>query len=166
MSATIIQENIENSDNICCIYAPNPFLRNSALALGLNTLVSQPNVDYVSSVTSYKFPIQRSLRFKDEDGTLEISDRNFIYTHSQNLEPRFHETTQFWWAKGDTWVKKHPMQLNVRGIYTPRWMVQDFDTPEDWAHGELLWEVLNKNDDYKNYQFTTANVINASGFLV
>lgn len=166
MSATVIQDNLKVSDNICCAYAPNPFLQKSALALGLNTLNSQPDIDYVSSVTSYKFPIQRSLHIKDKNGILEISEKEFIYTHSQNLAPRFHETTQFWWARGQTWVEKRPMQLNVRGIYTPRWMVQDFDTPEDWTQGELLWEALNNNVEYRNYQFTSANVINSNDFLI
>jgi len=166
ISATTIQNNLDDKDYICCVYAPNPFLCTSALEIGLETIISQPKVDYVSSVTSYNFPTQRSLHFKNETGILEMAERQFIYTHSQNLNPRFHETAQFWWARGTTWIQKSPMQLNVRGIYTPRWMVQDFDTLEDWTHGELLWEILNKNDKYMNYKFTKDNVIGSSDFSV
>jgi len=166
MAGVIKNEKLDSDSDISCVYAPNPFLKIDALALGLQLLRTDLRISYVSSVTSYAFPIQRSLKFSSFDGRLEIAESMFSDTHSQNLEVRFHETAQFWWAKALTWVNKYPMQSNVRGIYIPRWMVQDIDTPEDWDRAELIWEFLNKNPKYYDYKFSDKNIINSKNFRV
>lgn len=160
----LIKIDINSDSNVCCVYAPNPFLHEGALQLGLGALSLHPQPDYVSSVTSFPFPIQRSLKFEPDNELLQMAQPEYLLTHSQNLEPRFHETAQFWWAKSKTWVARKPMQLNMRGIYVPRWMSQDVDTLEDWKQAEVRWRVLAETGEFKNYRFSEDNIIARGNF--
>lgn len=150
--------------NICCVYAPNPFLHVNAIKLGLSELINQKNANYVTPLTTFPFPIQRSLKFSDSGNSLSMAEPEFLMRHSQSLEPRFHETAQFWWAKAATWLERKPMQMNVIGIYTPRWMTQDIDTLEDWQQAEIRWEVLQRGELFENYEFGKANILNINHF--
>lgn len=155
-----IEVNALQGDNqICCVYAANPFLREDALSLGLLQLNNEPIPKYVTTVTTFPFPIQRALSLND-DSLMSMVHKEFILRHSQSLEERFHECAQFWWAQASTWTKKLPMQEGVRGIYVPRWMTQDIDTPEDWVQAEIRWEILQNLDDYKNFRISEDSVIN------
>lgn len=150
---------------VCCVYAPNPFLHEEAIKIGLSALDVYPNPDYVSSVTTYPFPIQRSLMMDASSKLLQMAQPEYLLTHSQNLEPRFHETAQFWWARSQTWAERKPMQMNMRGIYIPRWMTQDVDTLEDWKQAEVRWQILEKTGGLKSYHFSDANIIGPENFL-
>lgn len=149
---------------VCCLYAPNPFLHSGAINLGLKSLKTAPSPKYVSAVTTYPFPIQRSLKFSQSNDFLEMASPEYLLTHSQNLKPRFHETAQFWWAYGDTWMNKHPMQMSVRGVYIPRWMTQDIDNPEDWRQAEIRWRILQETKQFQEYIFSEKNIVNSLNF--
>lgn len=155
---------LEDHDYLCCAYAPNPFLSESALELGCKVLEEHQNINYVSSVTTYPFPVQRSLGFNGNENQISMCEPKFLMTHSQNLEPRFHETAQFWWARVATWKEKKPMQEKMIGIYTPRWMTQDIDTLEDWRQAEIRWEIINQSESLGAYQFNRDNVVTRSNF--
>lgn len=150
---------IPDPTNVCCVYAPNPFLHPSALKIGLTALSMDPTPDYVSSVTTFPFPVQRSLELESQSGLLRMAQPEYILTHSQNLPERYHETAQFWWATSSTWKQRKPMQINVRGIYIPRWMTQDIDTIEDWKQAEIRWRILKSNKDFENYEISPENII-------
>lgn len=156
---------IVSNSNICCVYAPNPFLLPSAIQLGLRILESNDDADYVSPVTTFPFPIQRSLSFQDSEKLISMTWPEHLLSHSQSLSPNFHETAQFWWAKGATWASRRPMQLNMVGIYTPRWMCQDIDTFEDWKQAEIRWEILNRDGTLENYKFTEENILTRHGYF-
>lgn len=164
--ASVLDElKVSDIANICCIYAPNPFLLPSALKLGKIMLETTMGVDYVSPVTTYPFPIQRSLSFEHSTNLISMTSPEYLLRHSQSLEPRFHETAQFWWAKGSTWKDRKPMQIHMAGIYTPRWMCQDIDTLEDWKVAELKWKILNEDGSLGRYEFTQANILNRENFF-
>ena len=164
MSFEVKTNKIAPDDHVCCVYAPNPFLHQSAIKLGLKCLMENNEADYVSPVTSYPFPIQRSLKFQG-DQLLTMAEPDMLLTHSQNLEPRFHETAQFWWAKANTWASLKPMQQNLLGIYTPRWMTQDIDSIEDWEQAEIRWQILVKRGIFETYEFGSSNVITPNSIL-
>lgn len=159
VSAEVSKLQLDSDADICCVYAPNPFLHPDALKLGHQALQIKPLPDYVSAVTSYPFPVQRSLKLNDSTGFLCMASPEFMLTHSQNLEERFHETAQFWWGKSETWLERKEMQNNVRGIYIPRWMSQDVDTVEDWVQAEIRWQVIEQLDLFVKYEFSTNNII-------
>ena len=164
MAEETLQSSMSIEDRVCCVYAPNPFLRTDAIKLGLQVLESQQRIDYVTPMTTYPFPVQRSLSFDQSKNSISMADPTYLLAHSQTLEPRFHETAQFWWAMAETWVKRKPMQMNMMGIYTPRWMTQDIDTLEDWDQAEIRWEILNKRTSYLNYEFSEANILTQDSF--
>jgi N-acylneuraminate cytidylyltransferase len=158
ISSEVSSNGIAVQDQVCCIYAPNPFLHQGAMKLGLKCLLENSEADYVSPVTSYPFPVQRSLKFQGEKLLMMAQPENLL-AHSQNLEPRFHETAQFWWARAETWLNSKPMQQNLLGIYTPRWMTQDIDSLEDWEQAEIRWQILLKRGTFENYEFNSSNLI-------
>jgi N-acylneuraminate cytidylyltransferase len=152
---------ISGDDNVCCVYAPNPFLHQSALKLGLMCLLENSEADYVTPVTTFPFPIQRSLKFQGER-LLTMAESENLLVHSQNLEPRFHETAQFWWAKAKTWEQFKPMQQNLLGIYTPRWMSQDIDSLEDWEQAEIRWQILKERGIFDTYEFDSSSIVTSN----
>lgn len=130
-----------NPDLICCIYATAPFICLSDIQDGLDLIVEK-NCDYVFSVTSFAYPIQRALKFED-DGKLGMFYPSNFYTRSQDLEESFHDAGQFYWGKTKVWLEGKPALLaNSFPIRLPRYRVQDIDTLEDWQHAEKMMEVL------------------------
>jgi N-acylneuraminate cytidylyltransferase len=149
---------LDDNDDVCCVYATNPFLRADAIKLGSDVMNSNRKFNYVTTVTTFPFPIQRALKMGSLD-LLEMAEPQFMMAHSQELPERFHECAQFWWAKGSTWKAKKGMQTEVIGIRLPRWMVQDIDTLEDWATAELKYEVMLKSQQFSTYQIGETNLV-------
>lgn len=143
---------------VCCVYAPNPFLRIDALTIGAESLNQNPIPNYVSTVTTFPFPIQRALGMNKKN-LLEMVQKEYLMRHSQSLPERYHECAQFWWATANTWTKNVPMQEGLKGIYIPRWMTQDIDTEEDWNQAEIRWQILQKDSKFKEYVVTEKNII-------
>ena len=130
-----------NPDLICCIYATAPFICLSDIQAGLDLIVEK-NCDYVFSVTSFAFPIQRALKFED-DGKVGMFYPSNFHTRSQDLEESFHDAGQFYWGKTQVWLEGKPVFLaNSLPIRLPRYRVQDIDTFEDWQRAEKMMEVL------------------------
>ena len=149
---------LDDNDDVCCVYATNPFLRADAIKLGSDLMNSNRKFHYVTTVTTFPFPIQRALKIGSSE-LLEMAEPQFMMTHSQELPERFHECAQFWWAKGSTWKAKKGMQTEVIGIRLPRWMVQDIDTLEDWETAELKYEVILKSKHFSNYKINESNLV-------
>lgn len=145
-------------DVVCCVYATNPFLRADAIQLGLEVLINNSDFSYVTTVTSFPFPIQRAL-YVQTDGRLQMANPEFMMHHSQDLDERYHECAQFWWARASTWVSRVGMQVNVGGIYIPRWMVQDIDTLEDWEAAEVKYKVLEESGRFNSYLVSKENLL-------
>lgn len=133
-------------DRVCCVYATNPFLSKELLSVGLDLLLEKSSIDYVTPVTKYGFPIQRSLSKKN--GVLTMTNPEHMYTHSQNLLENYHETAQFWWGFAKTWMSKTPMQQRLCGIYVPAWSQQDIDTEDDWIEAEIKYEYIRQRPDW------------------
>jgi pseudaminic acid cytidylyltransferase len=130
-----------NPNLICCIYATAPFIRFSDIQAGLD-LIEVENCEYVFSVTSFAFPIQRALKI-DEGGKVGMFYPSNFYTRSQDLEESFHDAGQFYWGKTQAWLAGEPVFLaNSLPIRLPRCRVQDIDTFEDWQHAEMMMAVL------------------------
>jgi pseudaminic acid cytidylyltransferase len=150
--------NLDDRDSVCCVYATNPFLRADALQLGERIMQSNREFNFITTVTTFPFPIQRAL-LVDRSGLMEMADPNFMMTHSQDLPERFHECAQFWWARAKTWREKNGMQTKVIGIKLPRWMVQDIDTLEDWQTAEIKFELMQRNPLYASYEVNEENLV-------
>lgn len=121
----------------CCIYATAPFVRASDLRQALQVLEDGEWL-YVLGVTSFAFPIFRSVRM-DAEGRIEMFFPEHFSTRSQDLPEALHDSGQFYWGRPDAWVSsKRIFDRHSTAIVIPRWRVQDIDTEEDWERAEMI----------------------------
>ena len=83
---------------VCCLYATAPFVRAMDLRRGFMEL-KREDADYVFSVTSYAFPVQRALKI-DKDGYVAMFQPEHFHSRSQDLEEAYHDAGQFYFLKG------------------------------------------------------------------
>ena len=127
--------------NVCCLYATAPFLDPRDLQRGLQEL-EKGHHDYVFSVTTYAFPIQRALRIAATGGIEMFEPENFN-TRSQDLEEAFHDAGQFYWGVANAWLGSTTIfGPGALPIVIPRSRVQDIDTFEDWERAEYMFESM------------------------
>ena len=125
-------------DLACCIYATAPFLQPASLREGL-TLLETQGCQYAFSVTSFPAPIQRALRLTRE-GRVEMFHPELFNVRSQDLEPAYHDAAQFYWGRAEAWLQGKPLfSRDAAPVVLPRHLVQDIDTPEDWAAAEAMF---------------------------
>ena len=132
-------------DYFCCIFATAPFIQATDIQSGLK-LISKKHCDYVISVTSFAFPIQRALKI-EADGKVGMFYSKNYNTRSQDLEEAYHDAGQFIWASPKVWKKCRPVfTSNSYPVILPRLRVQDIDTQEDWERAELMFKSLKLSD--------------------
>lgn len=125
----------------CCVYATAPLLQAEDLEQGLQSIKCM-DVDYVLSVTSYAFPIQRALR-RSSRGRVTMFQPEHFSTRSQDLEEAWHDAGQFYWGKANAWTnEKRLFSESSASVMLPRHRVQDIDTLEDWTRAEWLFKAL------------------------
>lgn len=143
-----VQENEGTVEYACCIYATAPFIISQDLVKGFD-LITQNNLDYAFSVTSYPFPIQRAIRIT-QNGTVSMLNPECFSTRSQDLEEVWHDAGQFYWGRAEAWCKgKKIFDKRTAPVILPRYRVQDIDTFEDWIRAELLFHALQQDDTFK-----------------
>lgn len=126
---------------VCCLYATAPFVTPDDLHLGLNVL-NETGCDYVFSVTSYAFPIQRAVRIT-HSGRIEMFDTKQFNSRSQDLEEAYHDAGQFYWGSVDAWRERKLIFSPASApVLLPRYRVQDIDTLEDWVRAEWMFKAL------------------------
>lgn len=140
-----IQQAGFSPDYACCIYATAPFITVDALKSGFD-LLNNSHVDYVFSVTSYPYPIQRAIRIRS-DQTLEMFQPEQFNARSQDLDDAYHDAGQFYWGKISAWLTNKIIFSNQSlPVILPRYLVQDIDTLEDWIRAELMFKSIEKSD--------------------
>lgn len=142
---TISQLNDSNIEYVCCIYATAPMLSEQDIRTGLNTIKLKEEFDYAFSITTYDFPIQRSLSLNQED-RVSMHNPDLFNTRSQDLEECWHDAGQFYWGTKKAWQQGLPIfSSNSIGVKLPRHRVQDIDTLEDWDMAEMLYQIWSKS---------------------
>jgi len=133
------QENRGPIDFVCCIYATAPFLQPRYLREGLDLLQSDPRADFALSVTSYAFPILRSLK-RNSDGTIAMNWAEYELTRSQDLPEAWHDAGQFYWGRPQSFLNgRGTFSARSHPVILPRYLVQDIDTAEDWEMAERIF---------------------------
>jgi pseudaminic acid cytidylyltransferase len=136
-----LMENGEKIDYICCIYATAPFVKAEYIVKGYNLLLEN-NATSSFSVTTYAFPIFRSLKINNQN-RLEILWQKYRGIRSQDLPEAYHDAGQFYWADVKKYLKeKQFYSKNAVPVILPRYLVQDIDTPEDWETAEKMYSAL------------------------
>lgn len=132
---------------VCCFYPINPFLDLRNLYEGLDMLKNNASINYVNPVVTFPYPIERALKF-DSSGLVQMANPLHLETRSQDLADFVHDAGQWYWGRGETWLREAPLLTNSMGIRVPRWVSQDIDTLEDWRYAELLFGIQEgKKDD-------------------
>lgn len=141
----ILQLDDNDIEYICCIYATAPMLSEKDICAGLNTIKSKESCNYAFSITTYDFPIQRSLSLNQEN-IVAMHNPDLFNTRSQDLEECWHDAGQFYWGTREAWQQGLPIfSSNSVGIKLPRHRVQDIDTLEDWDMAEMLYQIWSKS---------------------
>ena len=136
-----LQNNGYFIDLVCCVYATAPFITPHDINHGLEK-ISSGRANYCFSVTSYPFPIQRSIRITKEN-RCEMLQPELFETRSQDLEEAYHDAGQFYWGKASAWLSgKMIFSRDSIPHILPRYRVQDIDTPEDWERAELMLQAI------------------------
>ena len=137
-----------NVEYVCCIYATAPLLDVSDLSAGFDMVLSG-KADLCLSITSFSFPIQRSLKCDVSDSIVPFYPE-CMPMRSQDLEPSYHDAAQFFCGTRAAFMNKGE-GISMKGYKVPRSNVQDIDSLEDWEYAELLYQakILKNNDQQK-----------------
>ena len=128
-------------DNVCCLYATAPFIQSQTIFKAFQQL-QESKSDYCFSVTSFSFPIQRSIKITQDNKVGMFYPENFN-VRSQDLEEAYHDAGQFYWGKAQAFKDELPIFSETASPYIlPRYLVQDIDTTEDWIRAEAMHRVL------------------------
>ncbi len=133
----------EQIDYVCCLYATAPFIRVSDIKNTYQLLVDSPSASFCFPVCEFPFPIQRGVKI-DHNSRVTMFQPEHFNTRSQDLEKAYHDIGQFYWGKPEAYRQKIPMFLEQAIAYPiSRKRVVDLDTPEDWEFALLLARALN-----------------------
>ena len=129
-------------NNIGCIYPTAPFVSEDKLAEAYEKL-SRENLNAVFPVIPFGYPIQRSLRIKDDK--LQFFFPEFENSRSQDLEKAYHDVGQFYFIKTEYLINnKSIISSNTGSIHITEMEAQDIDTETDWKLAELKYELLQR----------------------
>ncbi|KJK19535.1 pseudaminic acid cytidylyltransferase [Pseudomonas sp. BIGb0427] len=130
-------------DYLCCLYATAPFVRPEDLQAGLDALIRE-QCDFAFAVTRYAFPVQRAVRINTQ-GRIEMIYPEQFNTRSQDLQETFHDAGQFYWGRTQAWRLGKPVfGPGSVPVVLPGHRVQDIDTLEDWVRAEWMFREMNR----------------------
>ncbi len=132
----------QSYDYLCCIYPTAPFVTAEKLSSAMN-IIKNNNCDCVFPIIKYSSPVQRSLKIKNDKIVMNWQEN---YTkRSQDLEPFYHDSGQFYLIKTSSFLKNKTLLLeNTFPIIIPEIESQDIDNEEDWRIAEIKYKVLNQ----------------------
>ena len=125
---------------VCCVYAPNPFLRISDLNKGFKKIKSN-KYNFVFSATGYNFPIFRSFIFSKSNG-VEILFKKYFRKRSQDLKKIYCDAGQFYWGAKEIWLRKKRLTNKSCIIDIPKFRYHDIDTLDDWKKAEIYKKII------------------------
>lgn len=136
-------EQTEVFDQVCCLYATAPFLTPQTVSGGCE-LLSHHTCDYVVTVTSFSFPIQRAL-FVNQQAQLEPFYPSEMLQRSQDLTRAYHDAGQMYWGLPDAFMDDTNLwSKRVMPMFLAELQVQDIDTEEDWILAETKFQLMLK----------------------
>lgn len=138
---------LADADILCCLYATAPFISKSDLINAID-LLQKEQLDFVFSATEFSFPIQRAFQL-NQHRIAEMIAPEHIYTRSQDLCKSYHDAGQFYFGIVASFNadKSFFYDSLSKVIELPNYRVQDIDTIDDWKRAELLYSILEKEND-------------------
>ena len=131
------QANDQYFEFACCIYPTAPLVTVSSLKEGFTRMTNE-SFDVVIPILRYGYPIQRAL--KRIDARISMAFPENKDTPSQELQPMFHDSGQFYWLNVQRFLQKKQLWTdNVGSIEVSALDAQDIDTMEDWRLAEIKY---------------------------
>ena len=141
-----LEDNGEIIDYACCIYPTAPLIEKDDLIKGFELIKTGKWIS-VMAATNFSYPIFRS--FKNlSDGGLKMIFPKHYNSRSQDLPEVYHDAGLFYWAKPETWKEPSNGYGEKNSIIKiPNYRVQDIDTLDDWKKAEIIYEIIDRNND-------------------
>lgn len=128
-------------DELCCIYPVSPLIDVESLR-GASQLLEKDGVDFVIPVCRYSTPIQRALKIQDDK--LLMADPTYFKTRSQDLEPRFFDVGQFYFANCKSLFEVETFfNSRTAAFEISEFKAQDVDNEIDWKILEFKYSHQN-----------------------
>jgi pseudaminic acid cytidylyltransferase len=126
---------------LCCIYPVSPLIDEKLLVEAAN-LLENAAFDFVVPVCRYSTPVQHSLKITN--GTLEMADPSYFATRSQDLEPRFFDVGQFYFARTKAIFESNSFfTVKTAPLEIDDFKAQDVDNEVDWRILEFKYAYQN-----------------------
>lgn len=124
----------------CCLYPTAPFIEPDDLKKAYNEMVKS-KADCTVCVTRFSFPPQRGCIIKDN--VLKYMQPENYEKRSQDLEPVYHDTGQFYFFRSQALKREKRMILKNNVPYIMDEMrVQDIDNEDDWEIARMKYLML------------------------
>ena len=129
-------------DVLCYLYATAPFVSASTLGGCYNLLINS-NASRVQTITTYPYPVQRSLQ-QNSEGFLSFQWPQYSSTRSQDLPELYHDAGQCYFLD----VQRYWEKPSILGYLLPRLACQDIDTAEDFEFAEILFSRIQQSRNH------------------
>lgn len=124
----------------CCMYPTAPFVTTNLLSDAYAKL-AEDKLDVVFPALRFSFPIQRAMKVNPTN-RIELFQPEHLSTRSQDLEPAFHDSGQFYWFDIEALQAKGKLWTDNTGIVVLSEMdAHDIDTLEDWQVAEFKYKI-------------------------
>lgn len=134
------RERGENFDYMACIYPTAPFVTADKLREAM-TLLIEKDASGVMPVVRYSFPPQRGMVMRD--GKLVYCYPENAAKRSQDLEPMYHDTGQFYCYHAARYLAcRGDLPDGYFPIIVDETEVQDIDNPSDWKLAEMKYKMM------------------------
>lgn len=125
---------------VCCMYPAAPFITPEKLKRGFEIL-KETNASAVIPVIRFSYPPQRGYIIENEKLSYKWPEN--YPKRSQDLEPLYHDSGQFYFYNADNFVKTRGLDFdNMRPLILSESEVQDIDTIDDWETAEIKYRIL------------------------
>lgn len=127
-------------DVVCCIYPTAPFITAEKL-ISANQMFEQSGAEAVIPIVKFSFPPQRS--FVEEGNFIKYKWKENELKRSQDLEPFYHDSGQFYYIKTDAMIRQHTLvPEKTIPLIMDEMEVQDIDTLDDWNIAEIKYKKM------------------------
>lgn len=132
-----LRETGKNYHTACLILATAPLITQENLQKGLEVMETSGFAS-VRPMVRFPYPIQRAFSM-NANGNVEMIQKEYLRTRSQDLQPAFYDAGQFYWFKKGLFADRNKGAFEIASTEA-----QDIDTAEDWTLAELKYNLVHK----------------------
>lgn len=130
-----------NRDSVLWVVYPAALLLRPGDLKGAQTRFEETGRWFLVPLLRYPHPVERRLRI-GPDGMIRADHPEDLATRTQDLEPAFHDSGQFYIGRIAAWLESTPLaDPRSVGMELAADRAVDIDWPEDWERAELLAEL-------------------------